>query len=127
MTNFEKYQKELAKIAVETNMVGLSNGIPIDCSAWDCKACDWYDSGNCNNKLVNWLNQEYTEPKIQPEVKDLKVDDKVLVSHDNYTWRKRYFCRYDSKENLVYAFDCGATSWTTNLTTGWKYAKLPDE
>ena len=127
MTNFEKYQKELAEIAVKANVIGLSNGIPIRCSKWDCKNCDWYGSGDCNNELANWLNQEYTEPKIQPQVKDFKVDDKVLVSNDNHTWRKRHFCRYDSEEDYVYTFECGATSWTTNLTTSWVYAKLPDE
>lgn len=126
MTNFEKYQKELAQIAVASAQFGLLKGVPTRCKIIRCENCNWYEN-NCVYNIKKWVNQEYEEPKIQPEVKDLKVDDKVLVSHDNYTWRKGYFCRYDSKENLVYAFDCGATSWTTNLTTGWKYAKLPDE
>ena len=127
MTNFEKYQKKLAEIAVETNIVGLSNGIPIKCSAWDCKTCDWHGSGNCNNELVNWLNQECTELKIQPEVQNLKVDDKVLVSEDGKYWRKRHFHHYDPVTDTVYAFNGGGTSWTEGIFCPWKYAKLPDE
>ena len=125
MTNFEKYKDELAQIAIASAQFGLVDGVPTRCKIIPCEICDWYEN-NCFYNVKNWVNQEYIESKIQPEVKNLKTDDKVLVSNDNHTWCKRYFCRYDSKEDLVYVFDCGATSWTTNLITAWKYAKLPE-
>ena len=132
MTNREKYAKEILDVACSGGSIALVKRKIVDCNdVEDCGNCHFQSSKNgvkkCAESVKIWANKEYTEPKIQPGVKDLKVDDKVLVSNDNHTWRKRHFCRYDSEEDYVYTFECGATSWTTNLTTSWVYAKLPDE
>lgn len=125
MTNFEKYQKELAEIAVNSAPFGLLNGVPTQCNLLSCGNCDWYNN-NCIWNIKNWVNQKYEEPKIQSAVENLKVDDKVLVSDDGKRWRKRHFHHYDLVTNTVYAFDDGGTSWTTNASYPWKYAKLPE-
>lgn len=69
---------------------------------------------------------EYEEPKIQPEVKNCKVDDRILVSHDGKDWHRMHFAEYDNEWDIVFAYDNGGTSWTTLSTTGWKYAKLQE-
>lgn len=76
--------------------------------------------------LKQWANQEYKESKIQPEVKDLKVDDKVLVSEDGKYWRKRHFHYYDPVTDAVYAFNNGGTSWSEGIFYPWRCAKLPE-
>ena len=128
MTNFEKYQKELAEIAVDSAPFGLLNGKPTQCNLLSCENCDWYNN-NCIWNIKNWVNQEYEEPKIQPEVKDLKTDDKVLVSDDGIYWDKQYFYRYDSVMHRVGVFANGCTSWSgsSKNTTWWPYAKLPEK
>lgn len=70
-------------------------------------------------------NSEYKEPKIQEEIKNCKVDDKVMVSNDGEFWDKRYFSMYDEQNDKVYAYGIGLTSWTTNISYEWKYARLP--
>lgn len=127
MTNFEKYQKELAQIAIASAQFGLVDGVPTRCRIIPCEICDWYEN-NCFYNVKNWVNQEYTEPKIQPKVKDLKTDDKVLVSDDGVRWEKQYFYRYDSAVNRVGVFANGCTSWSGSSkdTTWWPYAKLPE-
>ena len=60
--------------------------------------------------------------------KTLKVDDKVMVRHNNDTdpWRKRYFKNWDG--DYIRTFDLGATSWSTDRSsTAYKYWRLPTE
>lgn len=52
------------------------------------------------------------------------VDTKILVSNDGLNWHNRHFAKfiYDN----VFAWDAGATSWTTCRVTKWKYARLKE-
>lgn len=54
------------------------------------------------------------------------VDTPILVkNHDGGSWEKRYFAFF--KDENVYAWMCGTTSWTADIVDGatdWKYAKL---
>lgn len=82
---------------------------------------------SCNgNKVAVDKESEYEEPKIQPEVKNCKIDDRVLVSNNGKNWFKRYFAKYDNEKDLVYAWSGGRASWNEVLVFDWKYAKLPD-
>ena len=60
MTNFEKYQKELAKIAVEAGEFGLKNGKPVRCISIECRKCNW-EKDQCYHSAKEWVNQEYNE------------------------------------------------------------------
>lgn len=64
--------------------------------------------------------------KAEPRVNWSKVpvDTPILVSNDGLNWHNRYFStfRFDS----VFAWDYGATSWTTCSVTKWKYARLKE-
>ena len=55
------------------------------------------------------------------------VDTKILVSNDNKKWYRRYFAEF--KNDKIYTFDNGTTSFTYNYTgfVPWQYAKLYKE
>lgn len=69
-----------------------------------------------------WLDEEYEAPEV--DWSKVKVDTPILVSVDGNRWHHRYFAEYC--DGIVYAFDDGATSWTSNEKTGWEYAKLAE-
>ena len=54
------------------------------------------------------------------------VNTPVMVSeYGPYNWCRRHFAYYDTKENVVYAFNDGCTEWSSQgITTGWEYFKL---
>ena len=54
------------------------------------------------------------------------VDTKILVRDNEINeWGRRHFAKY--KDGKVYAWNNGYTSFTTNNTNSWKYAKLYKE
>ena len=129
MTNFELYKDIFAEIAVKSGVLGLHNGLPVLCSQINCNKCDFYkDSGSrpCALQLKEWMRQEHVAPEIPVEIQNLKVDDKILVSHDGVQWFGSHFKYYNPDNKLVYAFTGGRTLWTTKEAKGWRYVKLPD-
>ena len=66
------------------------------------------------------LSMDFTIESIDWE--NISVDTKILVSIDGEKWNKRYFAKYIN--DGVYAWDCGATSFSSNHCTKWAYAKL---
>ena len=69
------------------------------------------------------LSMDFTTEPIDWE--NISVDTKILVSTDGEKWNKRYFAKYINGK--VYAWDCGATSFSSNHCTKWAYAKLYEE
>ena len=128
MKNKEKFEKEIIEIACSGDTIAMCDEKLTRCSAISCDACDFRSSVNggrdCDENTKEWAESEYEEPKIQPEVKNCKVDDRILVSCNGEDWHRRHFAEYDNKYDRVLAYDNGGTSWTTLSTTGWKYAKL---
>ena len=128
MTNRERYRAEIITCAKENNEICKSFVVPkilpyfgIKCGTIECTACI---------ALQNiWLEKEYEDTRIQPEVKRLKADDKVLVSMDGVHWQRSYFKEYDAISGKVVVFTDGATSWSNNdcATRKFSYAKLPEE
>lgn len=57
----------------------------------------------------------------------VEVDTKILVSNDYIRWYRRYFAEF--KNDKIYTFDNGTTSFTYNYTglVPWNYAKLYKE
>lgn len=132
MTNLEKYKDEIVNF--EENKDGFTSGF---CSDFVIKHILMSFGCTCNNTCCErcamlqmiWLQEEYKEPRIQPEVKRLKADDKVLVSMDGVHWQRSYFKEYDAISGKVVVFTDGATSWSNNdcATRKFSYAKLPEE
>lgn len=69
-----------------------------------------------------WLDEEYQEPEV--DWSKVAVDTPILVSMSGQDWSHRHFAEY--RDGIVCAFDGGATSWTSNVSTGWEYAKLAE-
>lgn len=130
MTNKEFYRDEIFEIACNGHTVAVCDGKPVVCEDTQCSQCDFRGT-DCTKLLKEWLEKEHeesTEWKIQPEVKKLKQDDRVLVSTNGVDWIKRYFEKYDQKKDVVYAYIDGATSWSEEQGhASWKYAKLPED
>lgn len=130
MTNFEFYKDELSKIVAAGKRIAIINGKPTKCSDYiECENCDRHN--NCNEVgLIIWLLSEHIEETDNYKIcKNLKIDDKILVSDTGDYWNKRYFARYDSENDVVVTFDSGTTSWSADkeFVSHWKYAKLPEE
>lgn len=69
-----------------------------------------------------WLDEECQEPEV--DWSKVEVDTPILVSTSGQDWSHRHFAEY--RDGRVCAFDGGATSWTSNVSTGWEYAKLAE-
>ena len=129
MTNKEKYRNEIIELAVNTGMFALKNGKPAICKEIKCEECDFYESDLCKGSTYNfreWLNSEYVEPPV--DWTKVPVDTPILVRDcEEGIWKKRYFAKYE--DNMVYAWDGGATSWSVSASgnmVGWKFAKLAE-
>lgn len=125
MKNREKYAQEIIDMVLDGDFIAIVNGTPRICENIDCNDCDFAGLADCWTKVREWAESEYGGPKIQPAVKLCNVDDKVLVSKDGKEWANRYFAKYEC--GIVFAWDCGATSWSTDGGVfPWSYAKLPE-
>lgn len=122
MKNCEFYKDKLLELASEGREICLHNGVPAHCSDIECCNCD-LDVDDCSTGLIKWLYQEF-EPYV--DWSKVEVDTPILVSDDGYNWNRRYFDKY--KNGKVYAFQCGATSWSSDHNSiAWKYAKLKED
>ena len=86
--------------------------------------CNLVACGMCAMLTALWLDEEYTQPEV--DWSKIAVDTPILV-RDSKTgnWYKRYFAKF--KDEKVYAWFYGKTSWTSdNEPKEWKYAKLAE-
>ena len=125
MKNYEKYADE---IKTYTNGPSYCEEIiipnvlkPLGKSCVDT-SCDV-----CNALTTLWLMEEYEEPE-EPEVdwSKVEVDTPVLVRGcEKEEWKKMHFA--ECILNTVYVWEGGKTSWTTDNTYPWEYAKLAED
>lgn len=89
------------------------------------KSCECLGScERCIMLQLLWLEEEYEEPEV--DWSKVVVDTPILV-RDSKTgnWLKRYFAKF--KDEKVYAWFYGKTSWTSDdEPKEWKYAKLAE-
>lgn len=126
MTNYEKYKNEIDKIARMGRRVAIlreTNEIMVCDRFSNCSLCLFRNSGmTCAEQAIEWADAEYIEPEV--DWSKAAVDTPILVSNNNVNWFRRHFAKYE--EGLVYAWNDGHTSYTTDLTTYWEYAKLAE-
>ena len=129
MLNREKYAKEILDIACQGDCVAKTHGMLTTCRETKCALCDFngpIDSGCCEYKRLEWANSEHIEPPV--DWGKVLVDTPILVRHsESNEWSRRHFAKYEN--NMVYAWEAGATSWSANSPahiTDWKYAKLAE-
>lgn len=129
MTNLEFFKEELAKLVEASKTIAIVNGKPTNCTITNCSICDRHNK--CSDTgLIKWLLAEHIEETDNYKIcKNLKVDDKILVSNTGDYWEKRYFAGYEVENDSVVAFDSGTTSWTAGkgCISHWRYVKLPEE
>lgn len=131
MTNKEHWKDKIVDLVIDGGLIAVINGKPALCKVTHCENCDIKRTEDtCYNELSYWANSEYVSERIQPEIKNCKVDDPILVSLDGFQFRKAHFKKYDESCDCVETFIDGKTSWSTYRDEPcqiWPYAKLSEE
>ena len=123
MTNREKHLNEILAVQHWGKFDGEIRG------CGNCPECDFNDGSNtfpCKNARLVWLQAEADgEPKV--DWSKVPMDTPVWVrDREDQDWKPRYFAKYEG--GLVYAWDGGTTSWSTNGSTMyWNCARLAKE
>ena len=120
MKNYEKYAEEIKKSKWGNTCKDFIEPIILKTNECDDNCT------KCSLIQMLWLFEEYEKPK-EPEVdwNKVEVNTPILVrDYEDVEWEKRHFAKY--KDGRVYVWDGGRTSWTSNKTYIWKYAKLAE-
>lgn len=126
MKNYKKYADEIKKYKVNKDEYFCDEFIIPHILKKD--SCAGIGCEHCHMLQLLWLMEEYEEPE-EPETdwSKVEVDTPILVRNSEYattSWVRRYFAEY--KDGIVYAWNGGKTSWTTDNTYPWEYAKLAE-
>lgn len=83
MLNKEKYAKEIAEIAVNSEIIALKDNKPINCRKIKCTDCGRNTKSGCSrNILKEWANSEYKKPILdEAEREYLKAVIKPFKKH----------------------------------------------
>ena len=120
MKNRERFKNELVEACIKgTFNVFFNERIR---SVYDCEAYRNMTDDRIMLLTTLWLEEEYQEQVVDWSKVD--VDTPILVSTSGQDWIHRHFAEY--RDGRVYAFDDGATSWTSNEKIAWLYAKLAE-
>lgn len=81
-----------------------------------------------DSEMVETISEIIYTLKIKAEPRvawsQVPVDTPILVLNDGLNWHNRHFATF--RFYSVFAWDDGATSWTTCRVTKWKYARLKE-
>ena len=89
---------------------------------YKCDGWQYFSDEACAILTALWLDEEYEAQEV--DWSKVEVDTPILVSTSGQDWIHRHFAEY--RDGRVYAFDDGATSWTSNEKIAWLYAKLAE-
>ena len=111
MKNKEKFAKEIIEIAATGTSVAMCNGVLRECRGLYCSQCDFYSDRECDEKIKEWAESEYIEPKYETDWSKVPVDTPVLIKGgmDN----RKSFSRLLPDERLA-VFRDGRTSWSSH-------------
>ena len=111
MKNKEKFAKEIIEIAATGSSVAMRNGVLRECRGLCCSQCDFISGGKCDEKIKEWAESEYIEPRYETDWASVPVDTPVLIKGavDN----RRYFSKLLPDERLA-VFRNGRTSWSSH-------------
>lgn len=129
MTNYEHYKEQIERITRLGRRVAMNATTGEIVCCWDirCNECLFQGSedANCFQKAFKWADEEYTEPEV--DWSKVPVDTPVLVSDDGVNWKRRYFAKVNNTGE-IFAFSCGATSWSADeySPVRYKYIKLAE-
>lgn len=110
MKNKEKFAKEIIEIAATGTSIAMCNGVLRECRGLYCSQCDFCSDRECDEKIKEWAESEYIEPKYETDWSKVPVDTPVLIkgAMDN----RKYFSRLLPDERLA-VFRDGRTSWSS--------------
>ena len=121
MKNYEKYVDEIKKYKVSNGGYFCSEFVMPN--ILKSEGCGGLACAACYMLQTIWLLEDYEEPET--DWSKVEVDTPILVREsEDEVWRKRYFAKY--KNGTTYAWNGGGTSWSVNIMTDWKYAKLAE-
>lgn len=120
MKNRDKYKNELVKVCKSGELMKFFNDYVVP--TYDCDNYEVINAEKVALLTALWLDEEYQEPEV--DWSKVAVDTPILVSTSGQDWIHRHFAEY--RDGRVYAFDDGATSWTSNEKIAWLYAKLAE-
>lgn len=63
MKNKEKFAKEIVEMAINCNGIAVKNGVPVNCGDITCEECSLFGTYCDNDRLKQWAESEYVEPK----------------------------------------------------------------
>lgn len=109
MKNKEKFAKEIVEIAVTGTSVAMRNGVLRECRGLCCSQCDFISCGKCNEKIKEWAESEYVEPKYEIDWASVPVDTPVIIK--GFKSSRKYFSRI-LPDGRISIFSHGRTSWS---------------
>lgn len=82
MTNFEKYQEQILKVAKEQqSSVAFANNQIFSCQDISCSSCNFNSTTSCTSSFIEWLYKEYKEQPLELTQKQryffLSIEDQV--------------------------------------------------
>lgn len=123
MKNYEKYADEIREIKSDIGIEWCELFAKSKVLKPLGRTCEDVSCGLCSALATIWLLEDYKEPEV--DWSKVEVDTPILVRDtEDEGWRKRYFAKY--KNGVTYAWNGGGTSWSVNIMTDWKYAKLAE-
>lgn len=85
--------------------------------------------GMLDEDIREFISEQPTvdiEPMLPFDWSKVPVDTPILVrDHESALWRKAHFAKY--KNNKIYTWFCGRTSWSGTGMVEWNYAKLAED
>lgn len=126
MLNIEKYENELRKYG--TYFALTKEGKLVTCEGLACKNCSF--DGGCPIKRMNWLLEEYKEPILNNEEKEilnqLVVANSVISNKKLVYVQKVLVSNYSNKSCLLLMFeDCNGI-YTARFNTDCIFKRMED-
>ena len=126
MKNYEKYKDKIRGYEFNTDGGYFCNEFIMP-HILKKDNCDGIGCEHCHMLQMIWLMEDYEEPE-EPKIdwSKVPVDTPVLVRGcEDEEWKKMHFA--ECILNTVYVWEGGKTSWTTDNTYPWEYAKLVED
>lgn len=110
MKNKEKFAKEIIEIAATGSSIAMRDGVLRECRGLPCSQCDFCSDRECDEKVKEWVESEYVEPKYEIDWASVPIDTPVFIKGavDN----RRYFSRL-LPDGMLAMFRNGRTSWSS--------------
>lgn len=122
MKNYEKYADKIKKYEISRGGYFCNEFIMPHILKKD--SCAGIGCEHCHMIQMIWLLEDYEEPEV--DWSKVEVDTPILVrGGEDEEWKKMHFA--ECILNTVYVWEGGKTSWTTDNTYPWEYAKLVED